>query len=72
VARLYFDVRKENGTVEHDLTGVIVSDKGTALQDCIEFFCELQPDQHPVSLTVRDEDGDVLMVLHVEALLKSS
>jgi hypothetical protein len=67
VPRFYFDARTKAGAVEHDTVGLIVVDAATALHECIDAIAELPADDIE-SVTVKNENGDVLMILNVEPL----
>ena len=69
MARLYFDVTAKDGTVERDSIGVTVLDTFDALHACLDTFADL-PSADVERVMVRNEDGDVLMVLDLRALLK--
>jgi hypothetical protein len=69
VVRLYFDVTAKDGRVERDFIGVTVLDTFDALHACLDTFADL-PNAYVERVTVRNEDGDVLMELDLRALLK--
>ncbi|MDB5596053.1 MAG: hypothetical protein JWM36_3014 [Hyphomicrobiales bacterium] len=65
--RFYFDASTGAGAVVHDTIGVIVSDAAAALHECIDAVTEL-PAADITSITVKNENGDVLMILNVGPL----
>ncbi|MDB5594221.1 MAG: hypothetical protein JWM36_1182 [Hyphomicrobiales bacterium] len=65
--RFYFDARTKAGAVEHDTVGLIIADAITALHECIDAIAELPADDIE-SVTVKNENGDVLMTLNVQPL----
>jgi hypothetical protein len=71
VVRLYFDVTAKDGMVECDSIGVTVVDTFNALHACLDAFADLTS-ADVERVMVRSEGGDVLMVLDLRALLKSS
>ncbi|MDB5595814.1 MAG: hypothetical protein JWM36_2775 [Hyphomicrobiales bacterium] len=53
--------------MEHDTVGLFVVDAATALHECIDTIAELPADDVE-SVTVKNENGDLLMILNVGAL----
>lgn len=67
--RFYFDASTKAGAMEHDTIGVNVSDAATALHECIDAMAEL-PAADITSVIVKNENGDVLMILNVGPLME--
>lgn len=71
MVRFHFDLTRNDGSVENDETGVLVFDTAAALCECI--FCVVEFASEPVAfVTVKNEKGDVLMVLNAAALFMSA